>query len=261
MAYQNWNVREEGQITTLELYRPDHSNNLTAETLYELSEITDRLRADPDVRSVILQGQGEHFSTGVDLRMVKERLGYSEKDNRRFLLGLQVCLDNFESLEVPTIAKLRGFCIGGGLLLALCCDFRYASERTIFSLPEVKLGFPILWGTQRITRVIGFAAAKEMILLGGRFKAAEALSCGLVHRVVQANDLDAEVAAFAMRFMKLSPRVLRLAKRVINTGIELTLRESQDLEVEILTEVLASPETRDTFAHYLETHEPSSDVL
>lgn len=255
MAFQNWVVREEGPLTTLELHRQDHSNNLTADTLYELSEITDRLRADQDVRAVILQGQGDHFSTGIDLPMVKERLEYSEQDNRRFLLGLQVCLDNFESVDVPTIAKLRGFCIGGGLLLALCCDFRFASERTIFGLPEVKLGVPILWGTQRITRVAGLAHTKEMVMLGGRFRAKQALAYGLVHQIVPASDLDDATRALADKLIKLPQRALALAKHIIDAGIGLTMRESQKLEIEALTEILESPGIRETFEHYVESRQ------
>jgi enoyl-CoA hydratase/carnithine racemase len=164
--YRNWLLTEEAHIATLTLNRPDAVNSLTVETLFELRDITAYLRRQRDVWVVIVQGQGKHFSTGMDLNVIKGGLDQSEQANREHLLSLQQCLDEFEALEKPTIAKLRGFCIGGGLILALCCDFRIASQRTIFSLLEVRLGLPIIMGTQRLARVAGVAAAKEMILAG-----------------------------------------------------------------------------------------------
>jgi enoyl-CoA hydratase/carnithine racemase len=157
--YRHWLLSEEARVATLTLNRPQDMNGLTAETLYELRDITACLRSQRDVWVVILQGQGKHFSAGMDVSVIQERLDQPEEVNRAFLFDLQHSLDDFEALEKPTIAKLQGFCIGGGLILALCCDFRVASQRTIFSLPEVKLGMGVIMGTQRITRVAGVASA------------------------------------------------------------------------------------------------------
>jgi enoyl-CoA hydratase/carnithine racemase len=107
--YQDWQVSEEGHITTLTLNRPDAKNMLTTSTLVELRDISVHLRTRKDVWAVILQGRGDHFSTGIDLRMIAERLGHSESAVREYLLGQQECLDEFAALEKPTIAKLRGF--------------------------------------------------------------------------------------------------------------------------------------------------------
>ena len=172
--YQHWLLSEEGHVATLTLNRPDAMNSLTSETLYELRDITAYLHTRRNIWVVIVQGQGKHFSTGMDVSVIQERLDQPEQANRAYLLSLQQCLDDFEALEKPTIAKLQGFCIGGGLILALCCDFRIASQRTILSLPEVKLGIGVIMGTQRVTRVAGVAATKEMILLGKRFNASAA---------------------------------------------------------------------------------------
>lgn len=253
MSLQNWNVHKSGQIASLMLNRPESSNNLNEETMLELRDVSKQLGDDPAIRVVVLEGQGDHFCTGIDLQMVRSRLDLSIEKNRDFLLRLQRCLDDFENLEKPTIAKLKGFCIGGGVLLAVCCDFRIASERTIFSLPEIKLGLPILWGTKRITRIAGPAHAKEMVLLGGRFKARQALTYGLVHQVVPAHNLDEATQALAEKLSKFPQRAMGLAKSIIHAGMDLGLRESQDLEVEALSSLMQTPETRMAFERYAES--------
>ena len=254
--YRNWLLTEEAHIATLTLNRPDDVNNLTAETLYELRAITAYLRTRKDIWVVIVQGQGKHFSTGMDINVIRGRLDQSEQANREYLLDLQQCLDEFEALEKPTIAKLRGFCIGGGLILALCCDFRIASQRTIFSVPEVKLGLPIIMGTQRLTRVAGVAAAKEIIMLGKRFNASAAQAYGLLHQVVPPGELDAALAALADKFQGLPPRTVGIAKRIINLGHNLSIRDSQNLELDAQAELLDSPDLREGMESYSEKRRP-----
>jgi enoyl-CoA hydratase/carnithine racemase len=254
--YQNWLLTEEAHIATLTLNRPDDLNNLTAETLFELRDITACLRSRKRVWAVVVQGQGKHFSTGMDLNVIKGGLDQPEQANRERLLSLQQCLDEFEALEKPTIAKLRGFCIGGGVILALCCDFRIASRRTIFSLPEVRLGLPIIMGTQRLARVVGVAATKEMILLGGRFNANAAQAYGLLHKVVPPEELDAAVAALADKFTRLPSLTVGVAKRIINSGHSLSMRDSQNLELDALAELLVSRDVREAIESYSEKRLP-----
>ena len=254
--YQHWLLTEEAHIATLTLNRPDAMNSLTAETLYELRDITAYLRTRKDVWAVIVQGQGDHFSIGMDVSVIKGRIDQPEKANREYLLSLQQCLNEFEALEKPTIAKLHGFCIGGALILALCCDFRIASQRTIFSLPEVRLGIPVLWGTQRLTRVAGVAATKEMILLGKRFNARAAQAYGLLHKVVPPDELDTTVAALADKFQRLPPRTVGIAKRIINLSYNLSMRDSQNLEIDALAELLDSPDLREAVESFSEKRRP-----
>ena len=255
-GYENWLLTEEAHVATLTLNRPQAMNNLTSETFYELRDITSHLSTRKDVWVVIVQGQGDHFSTGMDLGVIEGKIDESEQTHRDYLLSHQQCLDEFEALEKPTIAKLRGFCIGGGLILALCCDFRIASQRTVFSLPEVKLGVPIILGTQRLTRVAGIAATKEMILLGKRFTAKAAQAYGLLHKVVPPDKLDAAVATLAAKFLRLPPRTVGIAKRIINLGCDLSLRESQDLEIDALAELKDSPDVREALDSYSEKRRP-----
>jgi len=255
-GYQHWLLTEEAHIATLTLNRPDAGNNLTAETLYELHDMTAYLGTRKNLWVVILQGQGKHFSIGIDPNMIKEGLDQSEQANREYLLGLQRCFDEFEALEKPTIARLHGFCIGGGLILTLCCDFRVASQRTVFSLPEVGLGIGVIMGTQRLTRVAGIAATKEMILLGKRFNARVAQAYGLLHKVVPPDELETTVAALAKKFQKLPPRTVGIAKRIINSGYNLSMRDSQNLEIDAQLELLDSPDLREAVESFFEKRQP-----
>jgi enoyl-CoA hydratase len=254
--YEHWLLDQEGHVATLTLNRPEAGNNLTAETFYELRQVTAELRERKSVWAVVVQGRGRHFSTGIDVDMIRERLDLPEEANRRFLLGLQECLDDFEALEKPTIAKLQGFCIGGGMILALCCDLRVASQRTVFSLPEVRLGMAVIMGTHRVTRAAGVAAAKEMILLGERFNARTAQSLGLVHRVVPPSELDGAVATLAGKFGRLPPRTVGIAKRIINRSLDLSPREIQDLEIDAQAELFHGSELREAVESFLEGRAP-----
>ncbi|TES91672.1 MAG: enoyl-CoA hydratase/isomerase family protein [Anaerolineales bacterium] len=230
--------------------------SLTEETLYELQAVARYLDTSKDLWVVVLQGQGDHFSSGVDLELIQSRLDKPDKANRKLLSDLQACFDEFEALEKPTIAKLDGFCMGGGLVLALCCDFRIASRRTVFSLPEVQLGLPILMGTQRLTRVVGMGATKEMILLSERLNARKAQEYGMLHQGVPLDELDDVVRKFAEKFLTLPPRTVGLAKRTINVGCDMTLQESQELEIDTLTELLKSPDVMEAFESYTEKRPP-----
>jgi len=250
--YQHWLLTKQGHVATLTLNRPDAKNSLTLETLSELRAVTADLGADGDAWVVVVQGQGDHFCIGVEVSVSQWVASRPEPLYRETLREMQRALDEFEALEKPTIARIQGFCISAGLLLALCCDLRVASERTVFSLPEVKLGLGVVMGTQRVVRAAGIAAAKKLILLGERFDAEAALGYGLVHQVVPPEQVDAAVSALTGKLLKLPPRTLGLSKRLINQGYALSLRESQDLEIDAQAELLDSPDFQEALASFLE---------
>ena len=201
---------------------------------------------------MILEGVGKHFSTGADVNVISSMVDYPQEPFRETLLDMQNCLDDFEALEKPTIAKLRGFCLGGGMILALCCDFRIASQRTVLGFPEVKIGVPVIMGTQRVTRIAGVAKTKELILLGRNFNSRTAKEYGLVHKVVPLDELDAAVARFASKFLKLPPRTVGAAKRVIDVGSYLPLRASQDMEIDAQAELLHSPDFKEAVTSFID---------
>jgi enoyl-CoA hydratase/carnithine racemase len=254
--YQCWQLELEDKIATLTINRPEHSNSLLPETIYELGKISQRLAEDKSVWAVLLQGSGDHFSIGMDVEVISQMIGLDEALYRKALREMQECLDAFEALEKPTIAKIKGFCLGGGMILALCCDFRIASRRTVFGFPEVKRGVPVIMGTHRVTRIMGPAATKELLFFGRNLRAHTAEAYGFVHKVVEPDKLDQAAAFMAEKCTKLPTRTMGAIKRIINDGYHLSLRESQNLEIEAQAELLDSPDFKEAIISFLENRPP-----
>jgi enoyl-CoA hydratase/carnithine racemase len=175
-------LERRGAVGVLVLDRADRRNALSRETLYAFGRLGRELVADDSVRAIVVTGEGDKaFCAGADL---KERQGMST-DDVRLQVGLyRTELGVLDRSPKPVIAALNGVAFGGGLELALICDLRVAAPHAELALPETTLGIiPGAGGTQRLPRVVGEARAKEMILLGRKLGAAEALSWGLVNRV------------------------------------------------------------------------------
>lgn len=255
--YQDWNLAHQDHIAFLTLNRPAQSNSLRPETFLELGQICALLAEERDIWVVIVQGEGDHFSTGMDIEVIQQMINLEEGRFRQGLLEMQLSLDAFEALPKPTIAKLHGFCLGGGLILALCCDFRIAAQRTVIGFPEVKRGLPILMGTHRVTRLVGPTQARELLYFGRNLRAHTAHSYGLLQEVVSAEELDQAVLAFSRKFLKLPPRTLAAIKRILLEGHHLSLRASQDLEIESQAELLQSPDFEEAVKCFLEGRSPA----
>ena len=199
-------VTRDGPILRVWLNRPDSLNPLDTATLDGLANVFTAVNTDFSVRAVVLGGHGRAFSAGADRKNPpkSERLsansGATERERRHASqIGRRACQAIIDC-EVPTIARLHGWVIGGGLAIAGACDFRIAASSTTFSIPEVDLGIPLAWGaTPRLIAEIGAAKARELILMCDRFDAAEAYRLGLVHRTVDHADLDGAVDDWAHR--------------------------------------------------------------
>jgi enoyl-CoA hydratase/carnithine racemase len=195
-----------GPILHVWLARPARRNALNGDALTEIESLFTQLQTDFATRVVVLGGRGPSFCAGADRddppgsRRMRRSAGVSERERRYTAqLGRRAC-GAIEALEAVTIARLHGFVLGGGLALALACDFRLAADDAKLALPEVDLGVPLTWGaTPRLVHEIGAARARELLLLGDAVDATRAEQIGLVHRVLPAAALDAEVRALAER--------------------------------------------------------------
>jgi enoyl-CoA hydratase/carnithine racemase len=231
-------------IATVYLNRPSQRNSLTTELIEELRQLIDQLRDDESTRAVIITGAGKSFSVGADVEMLT-RIGesYTPEETRVEINRWRAAFDALERLPQITIAAINGLTYGGGVVLALACDFRLASTRAIFGLPEIKLGMVLaLGGTQRLTRLIGVSAAKEMILRGRNVTAIEAQRMGLVHRITEQGDLMGVARSWAERAVNYSPRALALAKRLIDESFNRDANASADAETIAQVELLHSSE-------------------
>ena len=213
-------LRKEPPLAWIILNRPQRLNALTLTMLEELSRALDMLWDDKDVRVVIIRGAGDRaFSAGADVTSFAGPLHtyYFFLYNRKF----QEAVSKIERFPKPVIAAINGYALGGGLEIALACDFRIATDTSELGQPEITLGIiPGAGGTQRLARIVGLGRAKELIMLGDRIKADEAYRIGLVNRVVPKERFEEEVRSFAMRLAQGPPIALTYAKYALNFGTQ-----------------------------------------
>ena len=210
--------KEKG-IVKLTINRPEVRNALNAATRQELRNAIGEIEKDGNVRVVIITGAGEKaFISGADITAFKDATPIMMEESAS-TLGQQLFSD-IENLSVPVIAMINGFCLGGGLELAMCCDIRIASENARFGQPEINVGIlPGGGGTQRLPRLIGWGRAKELIYTGRIIEATEAEKLGVVDKVVPPERLEEEVKQLAETIAGKSPLIIKLVKKAINKGM------------------------------------------
>ncbi len=233
----------ENSIATVSLNRPDKANSFDGEMWLALEDTADAIRKNPDVKVVLLTGEGKSFCGGLDINKASsEGLFLGDRTLRsgtETLSYLSEVLTLYEKLPVPVIAAIRGGCIGLGLELALVCDFRLASESAVFSIPEVVFGLvPDCGGTQRLPRLIGPAMAKELIYTGRRVDAAEALRIGLVNHIYPENELMDKVNEIAQSIAANPEEAVQASKRSINAAMNMTLEAGLKFETAAAEAVL-----------------------
>lgn len=218
-----------GAIATITLQRPAKLNTVTAAMGRQLFAIAAEINSDDAVRVAVLQGTGERaFSAGSDVKVLDDYGTNFQLRNRP-----DYCTALW-TIRKPVIASIRGYCIGGGLEMALSCDIRVASETAKFGAGEIKLGWHGGAGnTQLLPRLVGYGKAMEMVLTGDLIDAAEARADGLVQRLVPDADLEATTGALAERIAANAPIAAQLAKHLIrmseSTSVDVGLRWENDL--------------------------------
>ncbi|PJZ38507.1 enoyl-CoA hydratase [Leptospira levettii] len=250
-SYQSWRLDIEDRIATLTLHTND-LNIMDMDTLFELKTISQELDSNTDVWAIILQGNGKHFSSGVQFDILKKVNQISKDEFKTNMREMQSCFTAFESISKPTIAKVQGFCMGGGFMLTQCCDFRIVSEKTVFSIPLVKLGLTVLMGTNRVTRNAGIGPTNELIMLGDKFNPEKALQYNLINKIVSPDELDESAKQFARKFLQLPPKTISITKQIIKRGDKMSLEESLELEIELQSTLIGTSdlaEALDSFAN------------
>jgi enoyl-CoA hydratase len=243
-------------IVRITINRPQVRNALNKVVRQELREAMRAIEQDQDVRVAIVTGAGDKaFVSGADIGDFKEADPVMIREYAS-TLGQQLFTD-FENLKVPVIAMINGFCLGGGLELALCCDIRIASENARFGSPEVNLGiFPGAGGTQRLPRLIGWGRAKELIYTGRIIDAAEGERIGIVDKVVPHEKLAEEVNRLAQEIANKSPLIIRMVKQVINHGMYTDLAAGLAHERANFALCFATEDRREGITAFLEKRKP-----
>ena len=255
MGYKNLLVEVKDGIALVTINRPTVLNALNEETLRELQGALTEVAGSKEVRVVILTGEGDKaFVAGADIAAMKEmnpaealafsRLGHDT-------LGM------IENLHQPVIAAVNGFALGGGLEIALACDFIYASEKAKLGVPEVTLGvFPGFGGTQRLPRLIGKGRAKELIYTGGMIDASEAYTLGIVNKVFPADKLIDEVFKTARTIAQNGPVAVSMAKGSVNAGYDMGSAEGEAIEITAWANVFDTHDQKEGMGAFLEKRKP-----
>jgi enoyl-CoA hydratase/carnithine racemase len=251
---QTLSLEQRGEhVLLVKLNRPDVLNALNSQMGRELLELWTRLTAEPGaLRCVVLTGTGERaFCAGADL---KERDGMSQADwqaqHELFERGFMALME----LPLPVIAALNGHAFGGGLEIALCCDFIYAAAGARFALPEVRLGImPGGGGTQNLARAVGERRAKELILSARQFTADEGLAWGVFNKVGTVSEAIETAEAIAAN----APLAVRQAKKSIHYGLQTDLLTGYRFEIEAYNRLVDTDDRREGVRAFNEKRKPT----
>ncbi|VYU69090.1 short-chain-enoyl-CoA hydratase [Clostridium tertium] len=251
MELKNIILEKNEHLAVVTINRPKALNALNSETLKDLDIVLEDLEKDNNIYCVILTGSGEKaFVAGADISEMKD---LSEEEGRNFgLLGNRV-FRRLEKLDKPVIAAVSGFALGGGCELAMACDIRIASEKAKFAQPEAGLGItPGFGGTQRLPRLVGEGKAKELIYTCATIKADEALSIGLVNKVVPLESLMDEAKAMANLIIANAPIAVKLCKDAINRGMQVDIDKAVEIEAEDFGKCFATEDQKEGMTAFME---------
>ena len=267
-AYESIQFERAGDVGWLRLDRPDRLNSFTIAMWRELRALGIELRDDPDLRAVVVVGNGRAFSSGIDTTVFTEGSTDAIEDGDDAgtrhsdptvdgILRTQEAFSWLEEARYPTIAAVHGYALGAGLQLALACDIRVFARGTQVGLLEHKYGIlPDLGGTQRLPRVVGASKAKEIIWTAARIDAEESYRIGLCDRLVDEADLESEVTALAATIAAQPPMAVQGAKRAVDASDRLPVAEGLVFEAEQQRECLRSADMREAITALVEQRAP-----
>ncbi|MEK6987529.1 MAG: enoyl-CoA hydratase-related protein [Candidatus Thermoplasmatota archaeon] len=255
MAHDTIRVERGDRVATITLNRPDKLNAMSFLMKTELVSALRELDEDPSVRAIVLTGAGDKaFVAGAD---ISEFAGRSVTEQIK-LYEMGTVYDAVDRAAKPVLAMVNGFCLGGGLELALACDIRIASERAVFGQTEVNLGIiPGGGGSQRLARLVGLGNALKLTLTGEKIDAREALRMGLVDEVVPHAMLSKRTTEIAEAIASKSAVAVRLAKAAVKASARLPLDQGLRYEQQLFTLAIASDDKEEGVRAFLEKREPN----
>jgi enoyl-CoA hydratase/carnithine racemase len=244
-----------GATAWITLNRPQAINAINEDIRQQLPRAIRDADEDPGVRVMVINGAGERgFCAGADVKGFGEPKSLTEHRMSR-VYGHWI--DAFENAKKPIIASIHGYCLGGGLEIALACDIRIAAEGAAFALPEVSLGtMPGAGGTQRLARVIGLGRAMDMLLSAERMPAAYAHQIGLISRLVPRDQLESATLALAELIGGHAPIAVMFAKEAMRKGTDPNLANGMKLEIDLLTMLMTTEDRKEAGAAFREKRKP-----
>ncbi len=257
MGYEQIVFEEREGVAWIRLNRPDRLNALTTQLSEEALDAVGHVARDPDLRCLVITGEGRGFCAGQDLQEFADR-GTDTLDVAEHLRsGYNRLITAIVELPKPVVAGVNGVAAGAGLSLALACDVRVASDAARFLQAFVKIGLvPDSGGNWLLPRAVGVAKALELSITGDQVDAAEALRIGLVNRVVPADDFPVELERYATNLAALPTRAIGATKRLLADALRLTLAETLEREAVAQAEQAGSPDFAEGVQAFLEKRPP-----
>lgn len=255
MSYENIIFETDESVAIIKFNRPKALNAVNTDVLAELADALNKIGNDTDIRALVLSGEGEKsFVAGAD---IAEMANFSPIQIRKFSRVGHEALFQLEALSIPVIACVNGFALGGGTEIAMACDFIYASENAKFGQPEINLGLiPGFGGTQRLSRLVGKAMAKELCMTGAMISAQEAKEIGLVNRVFPPDKLWEETMKTAKGMAGKGKVSMRAVKQCIDRGFDVDLHSGCHMESDAFALCMASPDGKEGTTAFLEKRKP-----
>ena len=244
-------------IAQITLNRPEKRNAINGDMLEKIADIFEQIALDSSVKLVVFRGEGACFSAGIDLMYLAGLTSIDQNEvgkHIRFLAHkIQTVFNKVERAEQPVIGLIHGFCGGLGLELAMAFDFRLGTDTATFGVPEMLLGLvPDCGGTTRLTRTLGVARAKELVMLGDMIEAKEAKDIGLVNRIYPEDQFEEESKKFIDKVLDRPTAAMGLAKRLIDLGAGQDKMTFMDLEATIQSILVSSPKFMEIFGEGLQ---------
>jgi len=260
MAFTTLRLEKKGTVATLTLDRPDVKNALDEAMIAEITVALADVAKDDGTRVLIFTGAGDVFSAGADLNWMKKVGGYSFDENVKDAMVFARMMEALYRLPKPTIARVNGACMGGGVGMISACDVVVSTSDAKFGLREILLGIAPAAISPYVLRKIGETHAHDLFLTGRTFDAAHAQRVGLVNDTVPAADLDAATQVWVKRFLKAGPKAIAATKLLMNKVSWSALEDVQEYTARTIAGLRGSPEAKEGFAAFFEKRKPNWDV-
>jgi len=248
----------DGPVAHVRLNRPSKKNALSFELLDELKSSLDKIDEDPDVRLVVLSGMGAAFSVGFDVMAMSSVIGHDGLPDsvalRRMATSGEELLTRLQAMKAITVCKAHGFAMGGGFLFFMACDFRICTKEMIFSMPEVKLGLPLIWGgAPMLIRELGRGLTREILMTGNSFGPDRLAPMGAIHDIAEAEDLDSVCDHWVNQLLERPSTALRLLKE------QMSPFGSPSDEAELLIQAVSNPHFMGDAMRYIQSLKTKSE--
>lgn len=254
MANQFINYTLEDRVATVTISNPP-ANVLTTPLVKELDKVFDELSGNNDSKVIILTGSGTLFVAGADIKEIGS-IASSKQGEDLALMG-QAVFNKIEQMKKPVIAAITGFCLGGGMELAMACHMRIAGDRARMGQPEINLGIiPGFGGTQRLSRLVGKAKAMEIILTGDMINAQEAKALGLVNKVVPEGEVLKQAVGLAKKIASKGMKAIAAAMNAVQEGTTQPLSQGLALEAALFGQICETSDMKEGVSAFLEKRQP-----